>query len=170
MDPVFGHNWAITPFASMSRLCCLASGQPKYEQPTLSQRASFVGIVQLMSNCFPAPSTTGANAPPSDARDDLLTRANILCRKIGTVFHVSVSIVDTNVHRTIQAKLQWHTRVKTHGVGDRACLRAPNTGKCKHSSQKRGQSGPRSQGQQLTNYTHTHCNGYTRVHTGEALS
>ena len=63
----------------------------------------------------------------------------------------------------LQAQLQKHTRVNTHVYVIGRILRAPNKRKCKHSLQKRGQSGSRSPRQQLTCHTHTSMD--TRVCT-----
>ena len=77
---------------------------------------------------------------------------------------ILVSITDTDVHRTLSSKF-WLTSSSTP---ESLHTRVSDQGTFQHSSQQRGQSCFRSVRQQLT--CHTHCNGYTRVHTGEAQS
>ena len=70
-------------------------------------------------------------------------------------------------------KLWWHTGGNTHTcMWSGAFLSCPTRANAKHPPQKRGQSGLRSLPQQLSGHrhTHTHCNGYTRVYTGDAES
>ena len=94
---------------------------------------------------------------------------NFSCHCSGT----KIRDADTDVHMTLSSKFMLNssgtTETRHTGVCVLGCIfRALNMSKCRHSSQKRVQSGPGSLRQQLT--SHTHCNGYTRVRTGEAQS